>query len=378
MIILQILEYGFAIIVGGLFGYQLLLSIFALKGKKINGFATTYNRRFVIALVAHNKEKIIAKTLYSLYNLVYPKNLYDVVVIADNCSDDTAKISRSFGSVVIERSESQEIGTGYTLRWAIDKIMDWDKNYDAVIIVNAESLVSGNYLEVMNYYLDKGSQVIQSSNLSFPQTGGWHNQINRLGLLLYNFVRPMGRKVLGFNTELRGNGICLSTELLRKIPWKTWSLKEEVEYGLMLLLHGVSIDFAPEARVWGKYSSNIPNFRRYDCRQISRYPIIKKYAPKLLGAFFSEKALRHFDTFIDLITPSLKSTFSFVFLMCGLNVLLWKINWIPVQILWIWLMVAIVGVLHLIIGLYAAGEDRELYKSAVYIPLVAYCILSFM
>ncbi len=372
MIVVEILQYGLASVVGLLLGYQLLLSCFALRGKRIQNFYTARNRKFAIVLPAHDEESVIAKTLYSLNGLVYPKNMYDLIVVADNCHDDTARIARNLGAIVLERENKKECGKGYALRWAFDQILEWNKNYEAVIVFDSDSLVSGNYLEVMNYYMDQGSEVIQSSDLVLPQPGVWSSEATRIGFLLYNFVKPMGRKVLGFDMGLRGNGMCISTKILSRIPWQAWSLTEDVEYGLNLILNEVSIDFAPEASIWAEMPTRPENAESQRKRwEIGRYPIIKEYAPKLLAAMFKRKSFKYLDSFIDLITPPLVNTLLIVLIICGLNAVLWAFGWLPITFFWLWLGIAGLGGLYLFIGLFVAGADKTIYKSLFYIPVYA-------
>lgn len=369
MIVIEYLQYGLAAGLGILLGYQMLLSFLALRGRKIQNFEASRKRKFAIVLPAHNEEKVIAKSLYSMSGLVYPRNLYDLIVIADNCTDNSAKIARSLGATVLERSNDHDCGKGYALRWAFDQILKWKNNYDAIIVFDSDSLVSGNYLEVMNYYMDHGSKVIQSSDLVLPQPGAWSSESTRIGFLLYNYVKPMGRKVLGLDMGLRGNGMCFSTQVLREIPWQAWSLTEDVEYGLTLQLEGIKIDFAPEAEVTAQMPTRAQNAESQRRRwEIGRYPVIRKYAPRLLAAVFTKRSIRYFDSFIDLITPPLVNTLLFVLLMCGLNVLLWAFGAIAASFIWIWVTIAAFGFLHLFVGLLAAGADRQLFRSLFYIP----------
>ncbi|MEX2363529.1 MAG: glycosyltransferase, partial [Balneolaceae bacterium] len=231
----------------------------------------------------------------------------------------------------------------------------------------------GNYLEVMNYYLENGSRVIQSSDLVLPQPGAWSSESIRIGFLLYNYVKPMGRKVLGFNMGLRGNGMCFAPEILREHPWQAWSLTEDVEYGLSLLLKGINIDFAPEANLWAQMPINAKNAESQRTRwELGRFPVISKYAPKLIRGFFTRKSLKNIDTFIDLITPPLVNLLLFVVAMLVLNFGLWLTGIIPLTFAWIWLGVTIMGLLHLFIGLLAAGADWQMYKSVLYIPVYVF------
>lgn len=370
MIIIEIIQYGLAAIAGFMLGYQMLLSFIALRGKKKSDFSTARNRKFAIVLPAHNEEKVISRSLYSLSGLVYPKNMYDLIVIADNCTDNSAMIAKKLGAQVLERSNDKERGKGYALRWAFDQILDWDEEYDAVIVFDSDSLVSGNYLEVMNYYLEHGSKVIQSSDLVLPQPNAWSIEATRIGFLLHNYVKPMGRKVLGLEMGLRGNGMCFSTNVLRQIPWQAWSLTEDVEYGLILQLEGIEIDFAPEAEVLAQMPEQAKNAESQRRRwEMGRYPIIRKYTPKLLAAIFKKRSLKYLDILVDLVTPPLVNLLLFVLSMCLVTALLWGTGWIASSFFWMWVIIAGFGIIHLMVGLVAAGADRQLIKSMLYIPV---------
>lgn len=369
MIIYEIIQYTLIALGGGLLGYQMLLSLLALKGKEIEDFQTDRKRKFVVVIPAHNEEKDIAKTLYSLFSLVYPKNLFNLVVVADNCTDQTARIARKLGAKVLERTHKEKRGKGYALRWAFDQILDWDENYEGIIVLDSDSLISGNYLEVMNYYIENGSKVIQSSDLVLPQPGAWSSESIRIGFLLYNYVKPVGRKVLGLEMGLRGNGMCFTPEILRAYPWKAWSLTEDVEYGLSLILKGVHIDFAPEANVWAQMPVKAKNAESQRERwEMGRYPIIKKYAPQLMKGFFSRRVFKNVDAFIDLVTPPLVNLLLFVIIMIVLNLTLALAGVISFTFTWIWIGIAVMGLLHLFIGMFAAGADWQMYKSIFYIP----------
>lgn len=365
-----IIQYILVIAGGGLVAYQLLLSIFALFAKTSTSFTAERNRKFVIVIPAHNEEQVIAKTLYSLFGMVYQRNLYDLVVVADNCTDNTAKIARKLGAKVLERTNDEKRGKGYALRWGFDQILEWEENYEAVVVLDSDSLISGNFLEVMNYYLEKGSKVIQSSDLVIPQPGAWSSESIRIGFLLYNYVKPMGRKLLGFDMGLRGNGMCFSADILKEHPWKAWSLTEDVEYGLSLLMKGIKIDFAPEANIWAQMPVKAENAESQRTRwEMGRYPIIKKYAPGLLKRFITKASFKYFDAFIELITPPLVNLLLFVVSMLVLNFSLWLFGLLPLTFSWIWLAITMMGVLYLFVGLIAAGADKQMYKSIFYIPL---------
>lgn len=373
MIFYEIIQYALIAAGGSLIGYQFILSVFAFKTKELENFETERQRKFAVFIPAHNEEEVIAKTLYSLFGLIYPVNLYDIIVVADNCTDKTAKIASNLGVRVLERSNEKERGKGYALRWAFDKVLNGDKKYDACVVLDADSLISGNFLEVMNYYLENGSEVIQSSDLVIPQPGAWSSESTRIGFLLYNYVKPMGRKALGLDMGLRGNGMCFSADVLKRHPWQAWSLTEDLEYGLFLMLKGIKIEFAPEANIWAQMPVNAKNAESQRTRwEMGRYPLIEKYSPQLLKAFFTKGSFKYLDTLLELITPPLVNLLLFVVFMFLLNGSLWLLGLETFTFTWIWLLITLTGGLYLLLGLIASGADKQLYKSILYIPVYVF------
>ncbi|MCC5908236.1 MAG: glycosyltransferase family 2 protein [Balneolaceae bacterium] len=353
-----------------LVGYQFILSLLALNAKLQTRFESEYNRKFALVVPAHNEEKIISKTIYSLSGLIYPKSNYDIFVIADNCTDNTANLASSLGVTVLERNNHKKKGKGYALRWAFDQILGHQKAYDAIIVVDADSLISGNYLEVMNYYLDQGSRVIQSSDLVLPEPGNWSIESTRIGFLLHNYVKPLGRKVLNLNMGLRGNGMCFRTDVLTEVPWKAWSLTEDLEYGLILLLNGIKIDFAPEATVYAQMPVEAKNAETQRSRwELGRLQIIRMYTSKFLKEAYKKRSAAFFDVFIDLITPPFVNMMLLVMISLFSVFGLWLFGVVATYHLYMWLMLALIGIVYFFTGMYVAGADRNLYKSLLHLPV---------
>lgn len=372
MTIPEIIFLSFFASISPLLGYQFFLGLLALNAKKIDEFETSSNRKFAIIVPAHNEEKIIAKTIYSLSGLIYPKKNYDVFVIADNCTDSTASLARSLGANVLERHNKKKTGKGYALRWAFDRLLE-EKEYDALIVVDADSLISGNYLEVMNYYLENGSRVIQSSDLVLPEPGNWSIESTRIGFMLYNYVKPLGRKVLNFNMGLRGNGMCFRRDVLEDVPWQAWSQTEDVEYGLVLLLKGIKIDFAPEATVYAQMPTEPKNAESQRSRwEIGRYQIIQRYTLKFLYQSIKKRSASFFDVFIELVTPPFVNMMLMVVALFIAATILWYMGFVSLIHFVMWGFLVLLGFAYLFIGLYVGEADKDLYKSLLHLPVYIY------
>lgn len=370
MIIVEIIQILLIVIIGPIILYQTFLGLIAFRAKLITDFGKKNNTTFAIIIPAHNEEKMIAKTIYSLNGIIYPQTKYDVYVVADNCSDNTAEISRHLGVHVLERSDLTKKGKGYALRWAFDKLLSEYDKYDAYVVIDSDSLISGNYLQVMDHYINSGSRVIQSSDLVLPQKNNWSSEATRIGFILFNYVRPLGRKFLGFDMGLRGNGMCFTKEVLKKIPWQSWALTEDLEYGLILLLNGERIHFAPEATVWAHMPLKSENARSQRERwEEGRKDITKSYSKTFLKESLRKRSIAFFDVFIDLITPPFVNTMLIISLLLVFSLILSIIFPSTIYYAVIWAILLFIGFIHLLLGLRLVHADRDLYKSVLYIPI---------
>lgn len=355
--------------------YLALLSILAYKERNNKCMNTVKRRRFAIVVPAYNEEESISKTLQNLLEVNYPEDKLDIIVIADNCTDRTAELAEREGVNVMIRNNPDKRGKGYALRWCFDKLIqkNGQNAYDAVVIVDADSIVTSNLLKVMNKYMEKGAEVVQGYLTVDSKPNIWTSEIIRIGFTLYNYVRPLARRAIGFPAGLRGNGMCFSMDVLKTVPWDAYSLTEDLEYGIKLLLNNVDVVFAPEAIGYNVVPENAENAESQRERwEIGRYPILSKYLGKLFKEAIRRNSLKIFDTLVDLVTPPLVNMMGIAFLMTAASFLLW---WTGIQgtllYFWLWLGVMGLGFFHALLGLYAANADRAAYWSLFYVPKYA-------
>jgi 1,2-diacylglycerol 3-beta-glucosyltransferase len=366
-------EIALLVIFGFFLSYLALLSALALTARKRCTMKVSRFRRMAVIVPAHDEELTIERTLRSLLALEYPRECFDVIVVADNCTDKTAEIARSFGVMVHERQNLSLCGKGHALQWYFDRLLAEQDAYDGFVVVDADSEVSRNFLTVMNFYLEQGALAVQASDLVKPHPKAWSSEVTRISFALYNYARPLGRRRMGCSAGLRGNGMCIAAETLHRVPWRAHSLSEDVEYGLMLILQGITVVFAPEGVVHATMPGNPDNAVTQRLRwEGGRLPLIRKYAGLLLWTALRRASFRAFDAFVDLVTPALMNLLTGVALLFLLSLLLWGIGVESTgQFAWLWMILAGVGVIHVIGGLYAAGADPLLYRALLYVPRYA-------
>jgi 1,2-diacylglycerol 3-beta-glucosyltransferase len=369
---IHIIEIPLLVLVGFFLLYLAVLSLLAAAARRRKMRAPSCVRRFAVCVPAHNEEGTIEKTLHSLSALDYPKGSFDVIVVADNCSDATANIARALDAQVLERTDRVHRGKGYALRWCFDQLLSRRPGYEAVVVVDADSILSANFLNVMNSYLENGANAIQSSDMVEPQPGAWSVEVTRIGFTLYNIVRPLGRRLLGCTVGLRGNGMCFSTDVLGRIPWDAYTLNEDLEYGLHLLMNGVAVVFAPEARVLATMPQDPRNAESQRARwETGRYIIIRKFTRPLLRSAMKLRSFKMLDAFVDLVIPPLVNLLAVAVLMFCASVVLWVCDAGGGVYSILWLLVLALGGLHMIMGLYAADADRSLFRALAYVPRYA-------
>ncbi|MBE0344054.1 glycosyltransferase, partial [Paenibacillus sp. 28ISP30-2] len=133
----------FQIILALIAAYQFAFSLFGLVRKKRKEHAAP-EKSFAILVAAHNEEQVVGALMENLKQLDYPKELYDVFVICDNCTDKTADIVRAHGMNACERTNPNLRGKGYAIEWMLKELWAMPRQYDAIVMFDADNLAHTN------------------------------------------------------------------------------------------------------------------------------------------------------------------------------------------------------------------------------------------
>lgn len=287
-----------------LLGIQIILFLFSIYflGIALAGLYTRRCRqehpprtRFAIIVPARNEEKVIGKLAGNLLELDYPKELYDVFVVADHCSDRTAAVARSCGVTVWERLHCRRRGCkGYVLEYALARLgfTRGRSHYDAAVIFDADNLVSTNFLQVMNNRLLEGEKVIQCFVDSKNPDDNWVTAVFSLTFWLNNRFMLLARYNLGLSACLAGTGMCIAREVLQAVGWNTSTITEDLEFSVQALLKDYRTSFAVETRVYDEkplcFIATCHQRLRWARGQIN---VAYRYLPQLIRQGLREKNL---------------------------------------------------------------------------------------
>ncbi len=260
--------------------YLLVLTCFSGRGTPPRLPART--PFFDVIVPAHNEAGGIARTVANLRQLDWPAGRSRVVVIADNCTDDTARVAREAGATVIERHDLQHRGKGY----ALAHIFHWsraDAKADAVVVVDADSEASANLLQSFAARLELGSHALQAHYGVLNPSASWRTRLMAIALGAIHRLRSRARERLGLSCGIRGNGWCVTHALLDEIPYQAYSLTEDVEFGIDLGLAGYRVAYCDEAYVNGEMVSTEGAARSQRQRwESGRLRLIRGKVPTLL------------------------------------------------------------------------------------------------
>ena len=186
--------------------YQLVVSLCSLVKLKDKPIIEDKQNRFMAIIPAHNEEKVVGNLIASLKRQNYPKELYDIYVIADNCTDNTAKVAKEAGAIVYERFDEEHKTKGYALNWFLKQKIEENAPYDAFCIFDADNIVDENFIKNMNKKLCQGEEVVQGYRDIKNPTDSWITAGYAIFYWTMNRFYHLARYNLGLSPLINGTG----------------------------------------------------------------------------------------------------------------------------------------------------------------------------
>lgn len=285
--------------------YYFVIGIFGFIPKKEKNTEKNETNTFALLVAAHDEEMVIANMVDSLSALNYPREAYDIFVIADNCTDATAQIAREHGAIVYERFDTTQRGKGFALEWMFEKIFKMEKKYDYIGIFDADNLVDKEFLSEMNKQINKGYRVVQGYVDSKNPFDSWITCAYSFSFWSVSRVFQLARHNLGLSCQLSGTGFVMATELLKKLGWGATCLTEDMEFTMKLALNDEKVGWAHKAVIYDEKPVGL----RASWRQRKRWmqghaDVASRFFGKLMKKAFKEKKMMCFDCAVYLIQPA--------------------------------------------------------------------------
>jgi cellulose synthase/poly-beta-1,6-N-acetylglucosamine synthase-like glycosyltransferase len=260
--------------------------------------------RLVVLIPAHDEAAGIQATLTSILSCDYPRSKARIVVVADNCSDETAERAAEMGAEVWIRNDSDRRGKGYALSWAFSRLRRESAAFDGVVVIDADCLASTNLLAEVGRRLNDGASALQV-DYKGANPGASEVAALRFGALaLTNTVRGLGKERLGFSSGLVGSGMAFSATLVHKLPWQSTGLTEDDEYHMQIVLSGRRSEFLATASIQSpmptSYSASLSQLARWEA---GKAEVARRGMPHLLRSGWRRRDVNTLHAAFEIAHP---------------------------------------------------------------------------
>ena len=299
--------------------YQLLVSLCSLVKIKDKPLKVKKDHRFMAIIPAHNEEAVVGNLIESLKKQNYNKDLYDIYVIADNCTDNTAKVAKEAGAIVYKRFDETKKTKGYALNWFLQQKIEENAPYDAFFVFDADNIVHPDFIKNMNKKLCQGEDVVQGYRDIKNPTDSWITAGYAIFYWTMHRFYHLARYNIGLSPLLNGTGFMVKFDVVKPNGWETQTLTEDIEFSLKQIIQGRKLGWATDAIVYDEQ----PTSFKQSWSQRSRWTVghmqcLKTYTGQLYKAVKEHKTLMNFDglLYIAGTTPILVVTFGLILINC--------------------------------------------------------------
>lgn len=259
--------------------------------------------RVAVVIPAHNESVGLLGTLNDIKPQLTAQDC--LLVVADNCSDDTAAVARAAGATVIERDDPNRRGKGYALAYGI-KHLEPDPP-PVVIFVDADCRLSGNAIKKLVNTSTARNRPIQSlSAMVMPANSPINTRVAEFAWYVKNYVRPMGLCNLGLPCQLMGSGMAFPWAIIRQIELGSGALTEDLKLGLDLAMAGHPPLFCPFPGVISDFPSTVEGLKTQRMRwEGGHLTTILMLWPRAFFTSIIRRDLNLFALALDLAIPPL-------------------------------------------------------------------------
>ncbi len=292
----------------------LALTLASLKGQQRQEPKLLASRAVSLAVIvpAHNESKHLAPTLLCIRQQLGRQDR--LVVVADNCTDDTAQVARTCGAEVLERFDHNLRGKGYALAFGVDHLRQSPP--DVVVIVDADCLLSDHALATLTHECHHWGQPVQMLNLMTTSgaQSGLRFRVMEFAMIMKNKVRPLGSFALGRACHLMGTGMALPWKLMSSAHLATGHIAEDMKLGIELTLQGKPARFLPDAYITSPFLEDSGVAKAQKSRwEHGHLAVMAEELPQMMGQAIRRREPALIVLAMDLMIPPI----AFYFMLLG-------------------------------------------------------------
>lgn len=289
--------------------------------------------KITVLVPAHNEATGIAATLKTL--ILDLTSTDRLIVIADNCTDETARIARTIGATTIERNDLQKRGKGYALDYGL-KFIAADPP-EVVVIIDADTDVEQGTIERIASLAKSFGRPIQATYLLHtPSQHSSKSALSAFAFIVKNLVRPKGLAWIGCPCLLHGTGMAFPWSAIDKVSFASGNIVEDIQLALDFAIAGHPPLFCLDSKVTGF----IPQHEQVAKSQRTRWEhghlqTLQTQLPRLFKASIQQRRWDLLAMSLDLCVPPLSLLVAIWLMVMSIALILGAlgVGWLPANIL---------------------------------------------
>lgn len=295
----------FFVVITLLYSYRLFYLVVPFKKKPIQSPKHAPRHTYGIIIAARNEEAVIGDLIKSIHNQTYPAEKIKIFVIADNCTDNTAKISRDLGAIVYRRQNTGQVGKGYALNFLFNRILTehGKEVVDAYLVFDADNLLDEHYITEMNKTFSCGYDIITSYRNSKNYDSNWLSAGQSLYFLKESQYINRSRMLLGSGCAISGTGFLVSAKIINEQQgWPFHTLVEDIEFSIHHTIKGNKIAFCENAIFYDEQPITFEQSWNQRLRWSKGfYQVFFKYGFSLFKTIFKKRSFYAFDMLMKIL-----------------------------------------------------------------------------
>jgi len=306
----------------------------------------------------------------SLQQINYPSRKYQVFVIADNCTDETAVVAWTKGAYCLERFDPANPGKGKAIQWFLREGANVLQAFDAIVVFDADSQVDTAFLQEISKAFAGSAPAVQGFVLPMPAQRSPVSSLAAYSELLAQKIEDRARSHLGWPVPLRGTGMAFRIKMLKEIAPSLRTKAEDVEMALLIAGNG-RIAFAPEAIVYDPKPSNVARVATQRARWLqSQWEIWRYYWRDIILRLLVKGDIGQKALLFSLLLKPKALVFSLKVLLFGLFLAIpFLPTWLRSAVVILLSGAVLVDIAYYIVGLAFVDDPRYYAKALFSAPL---------
>ena len=262
------------------------------KEKKGRKYKPKY--KFAILIAARNEEEVIPHLIDSLKSQDYPKDMYEIFVIPNNCTDKTREVSQKHGARIISLNKKTKT-KGEVLNYTFNQFEN-DDRFNAYVIFDADNVASPNFLLEINNKMCEGYGVVQGFRDTKNPYDNWISASYAIFYYLQNLFLYETRMRIKKSANINGTGYAIRKDLVASLNFSAKTITEDIELTTVCAIHDIKIAYQKKAIFFDEqvtsFMASVKQRKRWSKGTLE---ILKHYLKDLLKAMATNKNLHSFD-----------------------------------------------------------------------------------